>query len=73
MTIKEFSDKYRIPYNIAYKASYVVKPAETFRCDKEYDEQELRTETVKYAKARLKLLTYQRDQYATALDNLLKP
>ena len=70
MTIKEFSDKYQIPYNIAFKASYVVKPVETFRRDKEYNEQELYDESVKYAKARLKMLTYQLDQYETALKNL---
>ena len=70
MTIKEFSDKYQIPYNIAFKASYVVHPVETFRRDKEYNEQELYNESVKYAKSRLKMLTYQRDQYVTALKNL---
>lgn len=73
MTIKEFSDKYQIPYNIAFKASYVVKPAATFRHDKEYNEQELHEQSLKYAKARLKMLTYQRDQYVTAVENLSKP
>ena len=71
MTIKEFSDKYQIPYNIAFKASYVVKPAATFRCDREYDEKELYDETLRYAKGRLKTLKRQHDAYATAIRNLM--
>ena len=68
MTIKEFSDKYQIPYNIAYKASYVVKPIP--RYDVEYDEQALLDETLKHVRARLKLLKFQCNQYETALKNL---
>lgn len=70
MTIKEFADKYQIPYNIAYKASYVVRPMSAFRCDKEYDEQELYDETLRYVRSRLVIIRYQCDMYETALRNM---
>lgn len=70
MTIKEFSDKYQIPYNIAYKASYVVKPFETMKSDKEYNEQSLYNETLQYINARLKIIRMQCNMYETALNNM---
>lgn len=42
MTIKEFSNKYEVPYRIAYLASYEVKPTEPLQ----YDENELIKETL---------------------------
>ena len=42
MTIKEFSDKYDVPYYLAYEASYKVRPV---RRDKDFPEDELFAET----------------------------
>ena len=41
MTIKEFANKYGIPYHIAYEATYRVKTISTMRRDREYPEDEL--------------------------------
>lgn len=41
MTIKEFSNKYKVPYHLAYAASYKVKPVWTMTRDRDYDEKEL--------------------------------
>ena len=41
MTIKEFSDKYEIPYSIAYEASYKVSPVGTMTREKDFPEGEL--------------------------------
>ena len=38
MTIKEFSQKYEIPYNIVYQATYEVKPERNDEKVKEYNE-----------------------------------
>ena len=32
MTVKEFSDKYKIPYSIVYKASYVAEKINDYDC-----------------------------------------
>ena len=69
MTVKEFSEKYDLPYNIAYKASYVIHGYGQMR-DRNYDEQELKEETIRFAKSRLKVLKMQYEQYRTALLNL---
>ena len=45
MTIKEFSDKYDVPYYLAYEASYKVRPVGTDRRDKDFPEDELFEET----------------------------
>ena len=42
MTIKEFSEKYDIPYNMAYNASYGVKPVSTALRDRDFMEEELK-------------------------------
>ena len=41
MTIREFADKYEIPYSIAYEASYKVSPVGTLKRDKDFPEDEL--------------------------------
>ena len=42
MTIKEFAEKYNVPYNIVYQATYEVKPTGNEEKAKTYDEQQLR-------------------------------
>ena len=70
MTVKEFSEKYQIPYNIVYKATYIIKPYPSFRTDYDYKEEELKRETLRYANSRLKTLKRQCEQYETALRNM---
>jgi hypothetical protein len=41
MTIMEFSKKYRIPYHIAYEATYKVPAISTMQRDREYPEDKL--------------------------------
>lgn len=41
MTLKEFSDKYGVPYHTVYLASYKAKPISTARRDREYDARSL--------------------------------
>lgn len=41
MTLREFSDKYKIPYHIVYEASYKVPVVSTLRKDREYPERPL--------------------------------
>ena len=69
MTVKEFSEKYDLPYNIAYKATYVVKGYGEMQ-DRNYDEKDLLNETIRYARSRLRVLKCQCNQYETALQNL---
>ena len=38
MTLKEFSQKYGVPYHIVYEASYYVKPEQSVRRDRDFDE-----------------------------------
>lgn len=45
MTLKEFSDQYKIPYHIVYEASYKVHPISTDLRDREWPENELLVET----------------------------
>ena len=47
MTIKEFSDKYDVPYYLAYEASYKVQPTGSMQRDKDFPEDQLFDETVK--------------------------
>ena len=54
MTIKEFSDKYGIPYHIAYEASYKVQPVGTFIRDKDFPEDLLFAETKRIVQKRAK-------------------
>ena len=42
MTIKAFAEKYDIPYNLAYEASYDVKPTLCREGNKDFDEQEMK-------------------------------
>ena len=39
MTIKEIADKYGVSYNIAYQATYGVKPVSGMIRDREYQEE----------------------------------
>ena len=41
MTIKEFAEKYHVPYHIVYEATYKVQAISTMRRDREYPEGEL--------------------------------
>ena len=41
MTIKAFSEKYHINYNVAFNASKSVKPVSTLERDKDFSEDEL--------------------------------
>lgn len=41
MTLKEFAQKYDVPYHIVYEASYKVPAISTMRKDREYPEKEL--------------------------------
>ena len=47
MTIKEFSDKYDVPYYTAYEASYKVSPVGSVKRDKDFPEDQLFEETLK--------------------------
>lgn len=53
MTIKEFSQKYRIPYHTVYEATYKVKPESTWLHDRDYPEEGLRDELLKIADQRI--------------------
>lgn len=53
MTIREFSDKYRVPYSIVYESTYKVPSISTMRKDREYPEQELFTEVNRIITKRL--------------------
>ena len=46
MTIKEFAEKYKIPYNVAYNATYNVKPRTTWMHDRDYPEDEMKAELI---------------------------
>ena len=41
MTLKEFSDKYNVPYHIVYNASYKVHTVSNLQKDRDYDEADL--------------------------------
>ena len=53
MTIKEFADKYGIPYSIVYEATYKVPYISTMRKDREYPERELYKDTNRIITQRL--------------------
>lgn len=54
MTIKEFSKKYRIPYNAVYEATYKVTPMSNGLHDREYPEEDLRREILKLTEERIR-------------------
>ena len=70
MTVKQFADKYDVPYNVAYKASLVIRPPATYRTDNDYDEKQLREESLKFLVSRIRNLKSQYEQYATAYRKL---
>lgn len=41
MTIKEFSDKYKVPYKIVFDSSFPLKPYTSYGERKQYDEEDL--------------------------------
>lgn len=57
MTIKEFSDKYDVPYNMAYEASYRVSPVGTMQRDKDFPEDDLFVATDKLLEKRMQYHT----------------
>ena len=56
MTIKEFANKYGIPYHVAYNATYHVKPISNLVRDRDYLEEDLFTATSKDIEARINRL-----------------
>ena len=71
MTISEFAVKYSIPYHVVYKASCRVKPVATMqRSEREYEEGELKNETARYIKRRLRETKDLYYQYADSLKKL---
>ena len=54
MTIREFSDKYGIPYGIAYEATYKVPSYSTLQKDREYPEDQMFAEAERIISARMK-------------------
>ena len=70
MTLKEFSKKYQIPYNIVYEASYKVQPISTERRDREYPEKQLFVETRSVVSCRLKKHTEQMRKSNEMMDRL---
>lgn len=70
MTINEFAAKYSVPYHVAYKASFRVRPVATLNRERDYDEQELHTETGRYIRQRLRDTRALYEQYVEAYNNL---
>ena len=69
MTVKDFARKYDIPYNIAFKSSYVVKGYGEMQ-DRNYSESDLYDETVRYVRKMTAKYTALLDMYKTAMKNL---
>lgn len=53
MTLKEFSEKYDVPYYLVYEASYRVRPISSMIRDRDFDEECLFRETVKLIERRI--------------------
>ena len=70
MTIKEFAAKYCIPYHVAYKASFTVKPIATIFRDRDFKEDELYRETRKYIRRRLTDIRSEYQQYVNSWKNI---
>ena len=43
MTVKEFSAKYDVAYQIVYTSTYLIKPTSITSRNREYDEEDLRS------------------------------
>ena len=41
MTLKEFAEKYKVPYHIVYESSYMVQPVGTMQRDRDFPEDDL--------------------------------
>ena len=54
MTLKEFSIKYEVPYNLVYDSSYGVKPVSTLRRDRDFPEKDLYQSVVQNINRRIK-------------------
>jgi len=70
MTIKEFAEKHKVPYYLAYKASYKVHPVATFRRDREYVEEDLLEETIRYVGRMASSYRKKADLYDSIIRNL---
>ena len=70
MTIREFADKYDIPYHIVYESTYKVQTVSTMRKDREYPEKELFTEVRSLVNERLKYHRELAGKQAEILDKL---
>jgi hypothetical protein len=53
MTIKEFAEKYDVPYHLVYESTYKVPSYSTIRKDREYPEDGLFRETERIIEARM--------------------
>lgn len=53
MTIKEFAEKYNVPYHLVYESTYKVPSYSTIRKDREYPEDGLFRETERIIEARM--------------------
>lgn len=53
MTIKEFAEKYKVPYHLVYESTYKVPSYSTIRKDREYPEDGLFRETERIIEARM--------------------
>lgn len=53
MTLKEYAQKYQIPYFIVYEASYKVQPEATFVRERDYREDDLTIAVMEVAKKRI--------------------
>ena len=72
MTIKEFTAKYQVPYNIVYKASSSVEPDRYSLSDRDFPEEKLLAATRKLVKRRLIEIRGQYETYAEAAGKLKK-
>lgn len=64
MTIKEFAEKYMLPYKLAYEASYKVNPVESDIRLKDFPESDLLAEAKRLVNTRI-------DAHQTSLDRLI--
>ena len=70
MTLKEFSNKYQVPYATVYEASYKVHPLTKDQKDREWPEKELLTETHRLVCKRIKFHRAAMDKNITIKERL---
>ena len=54
VTIKEFADKYDLPYHTVWEATYKVKPESTWFRDRDYPENKLKIALIENTKHRIR-------------------